>query len=380
MSQHSTKDQLPSVAVLFANLKGNIGDYAILQAMIKKISESYPGHQVHVHSHPLVGIDRKRLSAFLELNPGIEIHENFPTQQIALHQRLLCSSIFKRGMQRNLIHHFASKASASLAGLADHKAVFIAGGDQWSGRELGVSMFGTLTATHQLNPNVQVFPFSLKSSIFKLYSIPLLKSFFSMLQQPIVARDSLTKGILDQVGVESQLGVDCVYGLRDDATTITPKAGRNASRILFAVKGQPKDLESTLVKLLKDGSDVEILTTCPAEDNRVMLALAEKLSLPYHQPMSWQEIVSEFKSSSMIVTNRLHGLILGSLADAPLLPVTNRKKALAFVHDAGLPHHASSVTDISHQLIEAAKTDSGEILEKVRAYRDSSHLTIHSPI
>ncbi len=61
------------VAVLFANLKGNIGDFAILQAILEQLNFYYPGYKIDVYSHPLVDIDETRLAAFSKHSPPFSL-------------------------------------------------------------------------------------------------------------------------------------------------------------------------------------------------------------------------------------------------------------------------------------------------------------------
>ena len=380
MISSSSESGTQRVAVVFANLKGNIGDFAILQAMLNKIRSKMPKAHIDVYAHPLVEIDRERLTEFQKLNPSITFIEQFFSKKITGIQRSLMSTFLRKRTQQSLIDSFAADGQQAFEHFADYDSVFFAGGDQWSGRELGVSMFGALSAISKQTSNIQVFPFSLKTSIHKLYSHSSLRGYFGQLKSPIIARDSLTKGILDQLGVSAELGVDCVYALQNDAQIVQPAESREKSRVLLTVKGPMQEMSRTLDKLLRDGLNIELLSTCPTEDDRVFAELEKQFEIPYLRPMSWQEIVSEFKASSLIITNRLHGLILGSFAEKPLLPVTNRKKALAFVHDTGVPHSASNIDSISKELIDKTITDSSLVIEKTNRYRDSSHSTIHSPV
>ena len=53
------------VLILFANLKGNLGDFAILHAMLVDLEKRYPGSEKHVFSHGHQAIDDARMEAFL---------------------------------------------------------------------------------------------------------------------------------------------------------------------------------------------------------------------------------------------------------------------------------------------------------------------------
>lgn len=368
------------VAILFGNLKGNLGDFAILQAMVSQVERVFPGRHIVVYSHPLVGVDEGRLAEFQRQSPEISIVRSAYSKEIRWYQRALMSSILRRKTQARLIKAFASDAASSVSHFRTYEAVFFAGGDQWSGRELGVSMFGTLSAIYQQNKNIYAFPFSLKSSLLGLYSQRTLQEYFAMLQQPLIVRDSLTKRIMDELGVSSVLGVDCVYSLRSRSAGIRPAERRNALRTLFVVKGQEKNLSTVLEHLLKDGSEIELLTTCKQEDHKIYQSLSERFGLTYHTPNSWEEIIAEFKASSLVVTNRLHGLILGSLAEAPLLPVSDRKKSLAFARDAEMPHAAPTVMDVSHSLLEITKADRTVVLQKMKHYADFSLTKPYCPV
>jgi hypothetical protein len=148
---------------------------------------------------------------------------------------------------------------------------------------------------------------------------------------------------------------------------------------LFVVKGPETDLATTLRSLTEHGVKLELLSTCPAEDDAVYGGLARSLGLPYHTPQGWEGVIGEFRACSLVVTNRLHGLILGSLAGAPLLPVTDRKKALTFVKDADMPCSAPGSRDVTAALIDHALSKKDLILERSGNYVDHCQRQPYSP-
>lgn len=368
------------VAIVFANLKGNVGDYAILEAMTQDLGTAFPGHRIVVYPHPLVPVDHAYLDEFRRLNPDIQFGDATYSMPIGLVKRLLSSSFLRRKAQASLINEFAAKSAADFRHFAGYSAVFFAGGDQWSGRELGVAMFGSLLAIHRVNDRVHSFPFSLKSSLLGLYTKADLTRYFALLRPSLIVRDSLTKEIIDQFSKNALLGADCVFSLNQTADEIRPNPERNPGRILFVVKGQEAELSETLEKLLGQQKNVELFTTCPPEDHRTYTKLAERFNLPYHEPKSWQEIIAEFKASELVITNRLHGLILGSLAQTPLLPVANRKKSLAYVRDANIPHCAMTPLEVTPDLIGKARADKQIILDRMMAYAENCRKLPYSPV
>jgi polysaccharide pyruvyl transferase WcaK-like protein len=380
MSNQSHESSSERIAILFGNLKGNLGDFAILQAMIHQITLAYPGRGIDVYAHPLVPIDAMRLEGFRQFNKDVEFPGTSYYKAATSGERLLLSSFLRRRIQPRMIESFAKQAESSFASFAAYEAIFFAGGDQWSGKELGLAMFGTLMALQRINPNLYSFPFSLKASIVGLYPPGLLKSYFSRLKQPVIVRDSLTKKIMDDLGVTCVHGADCVFSLPDAVAEVEPAAAREHERVLFVVKGQEEILATAIERLLAQSVRIEFLSTCPQEDDRIFHSLAKRFSIPYHTPATWQGVIAEFRASSLIVTNRLHGLILGSIARVPLLPVTDRKKSLAFARDADMPHHVKAATDVTRDLLEKALSDKELVLRQMRTYQELCRAEPNSPV
>jgi polysaccharide pyruvyl transferase WcaK-like protein len=380
MSNQSHELSSERIAILFGNLKGNLGDFAILQAMIHQIKSAYPRRGIDVYAHPLVPIDAMRLESFRQFNGDVAFPRTSFYRAATSFEKLLLSTFLRRWIQPRLIESFAKQAESSFASFAAYKAIFFAGGDQWSGKELGLAMFGTLMALQHINPNLYSFPFSLKASIVGLYPPGLLKSYFTRLKQPVIVRDSLTKKIMDDLTVNCVHGADCVFSLPDAVAEVALPEARACERVLFVVKGQEEILATAIERLLEQSVRIELLTTCPQEDDLIFKSLASRFSIPYYTPATWQGVISEFKASSLIVTNRLHGLILGSIARVPLLPVTDRKKSLAFARDAEMPHHVSTATDLTRDLLEKAMSDKELVLRQMRSYQELCRSQPNSPV
>jgi polysaccharide pyruvyl transferase WcaK-like protein len=73
--------------------------------------------------------------------------------------------------------------------------------------------------------------------------------------------------------------------------------------------------------------------------------------------LAWRDVVAEFKASGLVVTNRLHGMILGALSGARLLPVADREKIRAFVGDAGMSNVVVTIEQITPASVAAARDD-----------------------
>jgi len=125
-----------------------------------------------------------------------------------------------------------------------------------------------------------------------------------------------------------------------------------------------------LARLKGCGRPIEMLTTCWIEDLQIYQDLGREYGTEVRAPLTWQETIAELKQSAVVVTDRLHCLILGTFAECTLFPVGDRKKAEAFINDTGTPHHVLGMEGVTPEALEAAMADREAILDKIRAYRD----------
>jgi hypothetical protein len=80
------------------------------------------------------------------------------------------------------------------------------------------------------------------------------------------------------------------------------------------------------------------------------------------------------------VTNRLHGLIMSSLAETAVLPVTDRKKAEAFAMETQVPHSAAGVDMLTAGLLEECLVNRDQILQRMARYRSSANEKARGPV
>lgn len=369
------------IAIIFANLKGNVGDFAILEAMLRDLSGRFPSHVIDVYPHPVASVDKIRFEEFQRLGPSFDLKRKtaFDTKT-AYWQKVGRKSREKLDPSRE-IFSFVERFSPFFSKFSQYEKIFVAGGEQFVGPRLSVCMFATLFCIHEFNKNIYAYPFSVRPGILNLYQGDALSGYFGLLRKPIVVRDGITKGMFDKLGIESVVGLDCVHGLMNLARSIAPQQGRRQNRIIYAVSGQNNfaELCAGLEQVVNSGRDVELLTTCYPEDGSVIRKIAETFAIKWHAPMSWQETVSEFKVSSLVITNRLHGLILGSLAETALLPVADRKKPEAFVADAEMPHYVKSPELINSELLQKVDADRTLIIQRMADYRNKAALLHTGP-
>ena len=369
-----------AVAIVFANLKGNLGDFAILHAMLVEAGRAFPGRALHVYSHPLHGVDDARMAAFRAHAPAFDYRGRTPGAPLG---RLWMTALKLRlapGGLGAVIRRRAAAWAERFTDFRSYETVLFAGGEQWSGRQLGGVMFATLGAIRRQGAAVSAYPFSVKASLLRLHAPATLKRLFADLSPPLVTRDEASAKLLRGAGVPAEAGVDSVFALAAEAAGVPPAPDRDPERVLLAATGDADDIVAAAGRLMAAGLKVEALTTCAEEDGATLAALRDRLGVVGRAPLTWQETVAEFKASRLVVTNRLHGIILGVLADAPLLPVANRTKVRSFVEDAALERHAGDLTALDGALAQAALEERDDILARMRAHHDRSLGLRRSPL
>jgi polysaccharide pyruvyl transferase WcaK-like protein len=289
---------------------------------------------------------------------------------MSVFKRIGLGQWLSRRLTDRLTVEYAAKFPASEAG--DYEAVFFAGGEQWSGYSNGITMLSVLLAVSKSNKNLSIFPFSVKKKLLEFHSLPLLQSCFSRFVGKLVVRDSHSGEIVRRFAPAVVNGADCVFSLADEALPLPPAPGRNADAVMLAVTtgngSRLPDLTATIRALQGAGFRVRLLTTCEREDGEDLRRLGRELGVEALAPATWQETVSEFKSSAMVVTNRLHCMIFTLFADVPLVPLLNREKVVGIHHDAELPHALRHSAELTPAKVRECLGDAGLIRAKMSVY------------
>lgn len=373
-----------SIAVVYANLKGNIGDFAILHAMLSDIERKHPGYTVDVYSQGFVPVDQERLSAFQKAAPPFRLAgttfvddaKPSPLTKFALRATRLTPTY--RAVR---IAALARKASPNAADFARYQAIYIAGGAQWTGAQVVVSMFGTLRAIAAHNDRIFSYPISVTSSLYKANSRQNLREDLGRIRGPIVVRDSSSEAIMRGLGLDATLGLDCVFSLAQTAEQIASAPRPTRPRVLFVVtKQDTRDLQRAVAQLNSAEIPYAFLTTCALEDESEIKPIADAAGVDFLAPLTWQEAVAEMKASALVVVNRLHGLIFASFSSVPVLPLTDRPKVRAVVTDIGLPLSITDLGSLNVNVVNESIRRGAEIMKLIAAYRDLAQSKALAPV
>lgn len=374
----------PPVAIIFANAKGNLGDFAILHSILVDLELKRHGHPVHVYSQPFVSIDDARLAAFRKLAPEFELVGTTFADGGNVHKmfiRIARALGLRRQYQAARIWFLAKRANAPAKHFSQYQEVYVAGGAQWTGVDSGVSMFATLRAIAAHAGGIYSYPFSVSPSLWKVNTMSGLASDFAKIAAPLIARDSSSAGILTKLSLETKLGADCVFSLAETGRSVAAAIRTEKTRVLFVVTSQKSEAIGDTLRRLQAGTfSIDFLTTCETEDRPIQGPVASAHGSQLISPLTWQEAVSEMKASDVVITNRLHGLILASFAGVPVLPLTDRSKVLAVVEDANLPLQIPSLSSLTSEIIRECIDRRTEIVGKIAEYQVQALAKRRSPI
>ena len=368
------------VVILFANLKGNLGDLAILHAMLINIEKYFPSAPRIVYSLGHKNVDAMRLMRFLEQpHPVFQYKGPAPYHEIRRRWAFLKHLQLHRWLKGFLIDRLCARFASMepFQSMGIYQKVFLAGGEQWGGFSAGINMVATVGAIYRFNQRITIFPFSIRQNVIDSYSFETLKSCFAKISGKVVLRDRLSAQSLRKVSDRIVEGVDCVFSLAD-CVPRNPSLEKSEDTILTIAVTEEKlgstmeDLTDAIRRLKNQGIVVRLLTTCEEEDGRGLSKLGAMLEIDYIAPATWQEAVDELGKSTFVVTNRLHCMIFTFFADVPVVPLINREKVHGIFSDAGLDCHIMHLNELTLARVNDYKSRGNQIRVTMRGYLEKT--------
>ena len=362
--------------ILFANFKGNLGDFAIFQAMLESLDRRYPGHEKHVFSLGHKEVDEHRLACFLAApHPPFIFKGKSPYRRVRGIPRRFRRSGLAKWWAGRMIDRLAREFGRlePLSKTCGYEAVFLAGGEQWGGFSTGINQFAILEAVSRVNREVFIYPFSVKKDLLAGYFRERLEGLFARIVGARVVRDGGSGETLRVICPGVVVGADCVFSLapREPISASLPLAETTVVLAVTEAENSSRhELEATICSLTAAGMRVRLLTTCECEDGAHLAELSRNLGIDFIAPATWQEVVEEFKAASVVVTNRLHCMVFSFFAGVPVVPLRNREKVAGICRDAGLTSWVDRIVEFTPEKAVECSAVGAATLAEMAAYRE----------
>lgn|GEM_PF-3344276 len=372
-----------TVSILCSNLKGNLGDFAIAEA-IATAARRYLGEcDICLFYHANKAVDQLRLGTLLE-----ESDSTFKSIQAAPYfrrpswLRAFCrfrpSASYYSKRHNQEVRKVARKVQSEQTffdTVSGSDLILFAGGAQWGRGDLNLNMFGQLHAIAGQACPIRAFPFSVSQATIDCNGSAGLLSLFAPLGRPVLVRDGISLNCLQSVGVNAEMVSDCVFSLagtfRAKWSAADAESGQSVKVYISLTQSGNADAGSVvaLLKSLENASLTPVLfSSCEVEDRHFYESIQKLLPVETVYPRSWKQAVVALSRCRFVITNRLHCLIFSALSGTPVVPVTNRSKSKAYVKDADLPCSLKSVGTLEDSVIEELNQNLNIISEKQIAY------------
>jgi len=356
-----------TVSILCSNLKGNLGDFAIAEAIAASASRYLGACDVHLFYHANKEVDQVRLKVLLE-----ESDFSFKSIRAAPYfrrpswLRTFCRLGLSDGhysKQHNLqipkVARRIQQEEDFFETVSGSDLILFAGGAQWGRGDLNLNMFAQLQAVAVRSCPVRAFPFSISQATIDCNGSDALSSLFAPLSRPVLVRDGISNDCLHAVGVGAELVSDGVFSLSGTFQSkwkgVEAAGGQSGKVYVSLTQSGDTGVASVLalLKSLEESSLTPVLfSSCEVEDRPFYERIQKLCSVEALYPASWKQAVEAISSCRFVITNRLHCLIFSALSGTPVVPVTNRSKSRAYVKDADLPYSLENVGPIKSSVIE----------------------------
>ena len=369
------------IAVLASNFSGNIGDLYILRAVTDFITEQLPAAQLDVFPYPIRY--NRRVVCAEQINLGTNV-------SILPHRFALFA----------LLDHWCRKYPYLEKFVAQTYFTFLGKIFRAKSKPLNPKLFDAIVSVggemhtpysffdiHDYTKNLAkdgkkpfaYGPISLKPDI---NYVPFLKKLFSGIEK-IGIRDPKTQQYLVSNGFNNtQLVPDCAFlswrgpsanrlnRKRIGLCLHTSWAGKfdHACRIVDQAISASKALESELI----------IYPTHTYEDYQLFKHLVDKYRntprLSFTFPNTSSEFIELSRSLDLVISDRLHALLVGMLHGANILPIKTRHKVIGYCEYLQL-ERAISLEDndtlLFEHIVECAKDK--QLSAKLAVFCEDSH-------
>jgi polysaccharide pyruvyl transferase WcaK-like protein len=372
------------IAVLASNFSGNIGDLYILRSVTDFICEQLPDAQLDVFPYPIRFNRRVACAEQINLSDKVSIKPHSFALYGFLDHFARKSPWFEKFLAR---HYFGSigrffRSKSTQLNPNDYDAIVSVGGEM----DTPYSFLDIHDYTRNLDRDGKkpfVYgPISLKPDITY---VPFLKKLFSGIEK-IAIRDPKTQSYLVSNGFNNtQLVPDCAF-----LSWRGPTANRlNRKRIglclhtswagKFSHACRVVDQAVAASKAL--GNELIIYPTHTYEDYQFLNQLIDKYrntpGMKFVFPNTSSEFITLSQSLDLVISDRLHALLVGMLQGANILPIKTRHKVIGYCEYLQLKRAVSLDDDdktLFDAIIETANCQ--ELSEKLKVFCNDSHKNV----
>lgn len=391
----------PRIGVLYPSGAGNLGDEAILEATFAAIRARWPDAQIRaftlypertaanhgVEAEPLTGINRKLFGA-----PRSD--ESLPIRAMAaIARRTRKIPVVRRatGWSSYLLSTFIYEGAAlrrAWRWLRTADLVLASGGGQldavWGGtwgQPYALARWAWLSRRAKV-------PFAFLSVGYGGTPTPLSRQLMRYAvshSSYCSVRDAGSRALTQQLGVEHELPIvpDLAFALRADAPVRPRRPGYDValSPMVYLRAGSwPMEDQQAYAKyialwadLVRDrvsaGDRVHLFVTDPADSDAVkdvwaLLSAETRRSCMVENAVTPRELLEFFRRVDVVISSRLHGVLLSIVAGRPVLALSHERKVRTLMQDVEMP-------ELALELKTATATEAGARLETLMADLDS---------
>lgn len=321
---------------------------------------------------------------------GNELPKLQPTQLANLFNRMARKAGLLGIINQHRLRRASRKLQSSLSAFHQYDLIAIAGGGLWGANAL--TKFGLIRAFDSLGLPVICYPFTAAWPMWEANTVRTLRNTFSLLHGPLAARESITLHRLKKIGLEPALYPDIAFRLHHRITRRPPDVLKEHKVLISVTKRRKRPPEKqraielrsryrmtqkhtlgeenvaeTVTRLKKAGLMPELITTTSAEDRDWMENIKKQKNINTSYPLTWQDFCAELQTASCLITNRLHGAILGLLSQTPVFLVADSDKTNGFSRQLPYGHSVDKLADLDIPTIISLLSNRDQTLRKQSA-------------
>jgi polysaccharide pyruvyl transferase WcaK-like protein len=351
---------MKKITILAGNLRGNLGDYAILHSMVIMLNDLYKPLEITITYHSYTGIDKIRTEKFESMLPSnCKISNATPYYRPKLLTKLLRKVTKSEKMISKVLYYyvcsmlFISRTFKNIK--KDSDMIILAGGGHFSDMLLSANMFAQLKISLMSCKNTIVFPQSIPKNLFEFFPKQIMVQLYK--QMGIVAfREMQSYQYFKETNLNNiYYFPDIVFALQDkfnleQVNTISKKS----IGIVLANTGQRVGKDYINNKLSVLCKQIELLGYTP-----IIVTTTESIDIAYLNglkklypnlkiiaPKDWKELIQVFSTMKLIITNRFHGMVFSILSHIPVLPVIDVTKTEYMTKTLGYKYFVNDEDEI----------------------------------